>query len=90
MTPPYHALLTTINSLQYPRDLFQPKSTIYRNPETGEKLADSLTSGDFDQSHASGKNREVRQYKRNLPARGVLSVRSLGGYKSHEDNFMKR
>ena len=72
-----------------PIELFQPVSHIYWNPEIGEMRNESLTSGDFDQTKPSRKNREVRQYERNAPPRGTFSVRSLGGYKSHEGNFMK-
>ena len=71
------------------RELFQPVSSVYWNPELGEMRTESLTSGDFDQSKPSNRSKEVRQFERNAPPRGTLSIRSLGGYKSHEGNFMK-
>lgn len=71
------------------RELYQPVSSIYRNPETGKDMPESLTSGDFDQTRPSNRSREVRQFQRHLPSRGTLSVRSLGGHKAHEGNFMK-
>ena len=71
------------------REINQPSSSIYKHRETGDELAEALTSGDVDLSKPSGRAREVRQYGRHLPARGLLPIRSLGGYKAHEDTYMK-
>ena len=74
----------------YFRSLYKPSSTIYRNTEIGTGLTEKLTSGTFDKSKPSTSSKEVRPFDRHEPARGHLSIRSLGGYKYKESNYMKR
>lgn len=71
------------------RDMYTPSSRIYPDPETGESLSDTLTSGKWDRSRPSNASKEVRPYDKNLPARGALSIRAIGGYKPNESNYQK-
>ena len=78
-------------TLYFHRTLYQPKSSIYREPEVGDDFAEYLlTAGEFDRSKGSKNKKQVRQYQRLAPARGTLPIRSLAGYKSNESNFEKR
>ena len=72
------------------RKLYTPSSTIYRSPEVGAGFPDKLTSGHFDCSQPSGKNRELRPYSRADPLRGQQRVRDLGHHKTGEFGYYKR
>ena len=53
-------------------------------------LTDKLTSGHFDRSQPSGKNRELRPHSRSDPPRGQQRVRDLGHHKTGEFAYYKR
>ena len=59
-------------------------------PEVGAGLTDKLTSGHFDRSQPSGKNRELRPHSRSDPPRGQQRVRDLGHHKTGEFAYYKR
>ena len=65
--------------------MFVPSSAIYRSPEVGEGLSDSL----FDRVEGSSKRKEVRPFRKHVPARGTLPIRSLGGYRANESDYQK-
>jgi hypothetical protein len=73
------------------RRLYTPTSTIYHTAVVGTGLSDQLelTSGEFDRSEPSRRNKETVPHGRHDPRRGQKRVREQGGHKSGEATYMK-
>ena len=84
--------LTQVITFNVHRSLYKPTSTIYTEANSGEAQADKLMlkSGNFDNSISSSSSKEVRPFSRHTGARGQRSVRTLGGFKVAESDYMKR
>ena len=71
------------------RRLYTPTSTIYRTAEVGAGLTEKLTSGTFDMSAPSRRNKETVTHGHHDPPRGLKRVRETGNHKSGEATYMK-
>ena len=60
------------------RNMFRPRSTIYRAPEMRSGLSEKLTPGSFDQSRRSRRQKLPRPFDRHRPPKGQKGVRAFG------------